>query len=45
MLEWIKNPVPNSRISQVKALQCQTPNVPADEKMCNGIPQNEVSRC
>lgn len=42
MLEWIKNPVPNSQIAQVKALQCHTPDVPADEKICNGIPQNEV---
>lgn len=42
MLEWIKNPVPNSQIAGVKALQCHTPDVPADEKICNGIPQNEV---
>lgn len=44
MLEWIKDPKPNSKISEVTALQCHTPNVPADEKICNGIPQNEVSR-
>ncbi|BGP58087.1 hypothetical protein JCM8202_006212 [Rhodotorula sphaerocarpa] len=42
MLEWIKNPVPNSQIAGVKALQCHTPDVPADEKICNGIPQNEA---
>lgn len=43
MLEWIKNPVPNSKISEVQALQCHSPNVPKNEKICNGIPHNEVS--
>ncbi|GAA6039993.1 hypothetical protein JCM8097_002657 [Rhodosporidiobolus ruineniae] len=40
MLEWIRNPVPNSQIANVKALQCSTPNI--DDKICNGMYPNEL---
>ncbi|GAA5973519.1 hypothetical protein JCM11641_007095 [Rhodosporidiobolus odoratus] len=39
MLEWIKNPVPNSQIDQVEAFKCTTPDI--DDHICNGMPANE----
>ncbi|KAI0783166.1 hypothetical protein C8Q75DRAFT_869185 [Abortiporus biennis] len=42
MLAWVRNPVPISQLDSVDALKCQTPNVDASKKICNGIPQNEA---
>lgn len=39
MLEWLKNPVPNSQIASVESLKCSTPDV--TEKICNGMEENE----
>ncbi|GAA5858698.1 hypothetical protein JCM8547_001429 [Rhodosporidiobolus lusitaniae] len=40
MLDWLKNPVPNSQIDQVEGLKCSTPDI--DDKICNGMMPNEV---
>ncbi|GAA5827690.1 hypothetical protein JCM11251_001788 [Rhodosporidiobolus azoricus] len=40
MLEWIRNPVPLSRIDQVEALRCTTPDI--DDKICNGLMPNQA---
>ncbi|GAA6011540.1 hypothetical protein JCM10207_002652 [Rhodosporidiobolus poonsookiae] len=39
MLEWMKNPVPNSQMGDVDAFKCTTPDI--DDKICNGMPENE----
>ncbi|KAF7340971.1 hypothetical protein MSAN_02082500 [Mycena sanguinolenta] len=41
ILAWVQNPVPVSQLDTVTALQCSTPQVPATQKICNGIPGNE----
>ncbi|GAA5904460.1 hypothetical protein JCM8208_004199 [Rhodotorula glutinis] len=40
LLEWVRNPVTNDKMGDVDALKCEVPAVPADDKICNGIPQN-----
>ncbi|GAA5834205.1 hypothetical protein JCM5353_006950 [Sporobolomyces roseus] len=48
MMGWLRDPKKNSEISQSESLGCKTPDVPADEKICNGIPQNMaglLNRC
>lgn len=42
MMGWLRDPKRNSEISQSESLGCKVPDVPADEKICNGIPQNMV---
>jgi len=42
LLDWVQHPVPVSQLSQVQSLKCSTPQVSATQKICNGIPQNEV---
>ncbi|KAJ6457260.1 hypothetical protein C8R45DRAFT_844293 [Mycena sanguinolenta] len=41
ILAWVQNPVPVSQLDTVDALKCSTPQVPASQKICNGIPGNE----
>jgi hypothetical protein len=48
LLDWVRHPVPNSQLGTVASLKCNTPQVDASEKVCNGIPQNQnglLSRC
>ncbi|KAF5337749.1 hypothetical protein D9758_016037 [Tetrapyrgos nigripes] len=48
LLAWVRNPKPISQLDQVPELKCSTPDVPADQKICNGVPQNEeglLSHC
>ncbi|KAK7464092.1 hypothetical protein VKT23_006253 [Stygiomarasmius scandens] len=48
LLSWVRNPKPVSQLDQVDALKCEVPDVSADTKICNGIPQNEqglLSHC
>ncbi|GAA6046833.1 hypothetical protein JCM3770_005666 [Rhodotorula araucariae] len=40
LLAWMRNPVANDKMGNVDALKCTVPDVPKDEKICNGIPQN-----
>lgn len=42
LLEWMRNPVPVSQLNDFAPLRCTTPAVPADLKICNGIPQNQA---
>ena len=48
LLDWVRHPVPNSQLGNVASLKCNTPQVDASERICNGIPQNEdglLSHC
>ncbi|TNY20211.1 hypothetical protein DMC30DRAFT_417191 [Rhodotorula diobovata] len=40
LLAWMRDPVTNDKMGDVDALKCEVPDVPEDEKICNGIPQN-----
>ncbi|GAA5932124.1 hypothetical protein JCM10213_006761 [Rhodosporidiobolus nylandii] len=40
MLEWIKNPVPNSQMGNIDAFKCTTPDI--SDNICNGMMPNEA---
>lgn len=42
LLNWMRNPVPASQMRSSSIVACSMPDVPADLKICNGIPQNQV---
>ncbi|KAK7051762.1 family 4 carbohydrate esterase [Favolaschia claudopus] len=43
LLEWVKNPVPVSKLDSAVALKCSVPKIDAGLQVCNGVPQNEAS--
>ncbi|KAH9486218.1 Chitin deacetylase 7 [Psilocybe cubensis] len=48
LLEWVRNPVPVSQLSNFAPLKCTTPQVDSSAQICNGIPKNEnglLSHC
>ncbi|KAF7783925.1 hypothetical protein Agabi119p4_90 [Agaricus bisporus var. burnettii] len=48
LLDYVRHPVPLSQLDSVAALKCASPQIDANTKICNGIPQNEeglLSHC